>query len=529
MHLEGMTITLRPRTPWEAADLGIALTRRHAGTIYRAWLLVTLPVCLLLIAVGALLDKVWLATLLLWWLKPVFDRIVLFVLSRAVFGAAPTTTETLRAQWHWGRNIWRWLHWRRLHPGRALLLPVDLLENLGGAQRRERCRVLARATGSQSLLLTFIGVHIEAMLYLSILALVPIFVPIEFFSDAVQAMWATLFVEPPIWAQALNVLLYWVTISVMEPFYVGAGFGLYLNRRTQLEAWDVEIAFRRLAARLRQSAAPLLLCAAMLASAAALSPSAHAGAPRTPVDAIENAIETAAAPDPDGARTATRAGLDEVFSSQYRDGGAAFESAVATAYRNGDLRPKKTITAWERRRPADPDEPEEAEDGPAWLSGFAKGIAFLGENGLWILLGILIVVLVRYIDRWLPWISDRVAEARRPDPIEVREIIDEPLPADLPAAVRALWRAGRTRPALALFYRAAVARLIDRLGTPLPPGATEAECLRQSRRLDDRGFATLFERIVRGWQGAAYAERPPSTVELDAWLDEWQRRPETAA
>jgi hypothetical protein len=31
----------------------------------------------------------------------------------------------------------------------------------------------------------------------------------------------------------------------MEPFYVAAGFAMYLNRRVELEAWDIEQEFRR--------------------------------------------------------------------------------------------------------------------------------------------------------------------------------------------------------------------------------------------------------------------------------------------
>jgi peptidoglycan/LPS O-acetylase OafA/YrhL len=57
---------------------------------------------------------------------------------------------------------------------------------------------------------------------------------------------------------------------LIGPFYVGAGFGLYLNRRTQMEAWDVEIALRRLRERLLPAASTLalLLCLALpLASA----------------------------------------------------------------------------------------------------------------------------------------------------------------------------------------------------------------------------------------------------------------------
>jgi hypothetical protein len=38
---------------------------------------------------------------------------------------------------------------------------------------------------------------------------------------------------------------YFVVVLFLEPFYVAAGFAMYLNRRTQLEAWDIEQEFRR--------------------------------------------------------------------------------------------------------------------------------------------------------------------------------------------------------------------------------------------------------------------------------------------
>lgn len=564
MHLEGISVALRPRSPWEATDLGIALVRRHAARIYAAWILVTLPACLLFTALGILIDQVWVGWLLMWWLKPIFDRIPLFVLSRAVFGDPPRLRETLRAQWRWGWTAWRWLHWRRFHPGRALLLSVDLLEGLSGAQRGARCSVLARATGSPAMMLTVIGIHIESMLYFSLLAFGLMYFPIDFLPDAAQAVWETLFENPPIWAQALNNLLFWFAMSIMEPFYIGAGFGLYLNRRTQLEAWDIELAFRRLAQRLGKSVSAVLIVAAAIAWTAAPSVQAqprpaqdivaraatdqmrYLGAPSPvaiaamadsedverdePIDLdelIESVQEVQAGLDLDSEETTEVSGLEEVFSKQYRDDGAAFEQAVAKAYEDQDLNPKTTIQTWELRRPADPSKPTPM---PQWLEGFAQVIAFLAENGLWILLVVLLVILIRYADRWLPWISDRL-ERERPLEALTEHAIETPdaLPDDVPAAVRALWTRGRQRAALALFYRAAVQRLIDTLGTPLPPGATESECLRQARRLSDRNYANLFARIVRSWQGIAYAERAPTVADLDALLDDWQRTPEVAA
>jgi hypothetical protein len=44
-------------------------------------------------------------------------------------------------------------------------------------------------------------------------------------------------------------IAYAVAVAFLEPFYVAAGFGLYLNRRVELEAWDIEQEFRRAFAR----------------------------------------------------------------------------------------------------------------------------------------------------------------------------------------------------------------------------------------------------------------------------------------
>ena len=90
-----------------------------------------------------------------------------------------------------------------------------------------------------------------------------VFVPVEFMSESARAMWALLTVEPPPWVQVAGNAVAWLATSLVEPFYVGAGFGLYLDRRTQIEGWDIEIAFRRMRHRLR-ALLPLLLVACAL-------------------------------------------------------------------------------------------------------------------------------------------------------------------------------------------------------------------------------------------------------------------------
>ena len=122
-----------------------------------------------------------------------------------------------------------------------------------------------------------------------------------------------------------------------------------------------------------------------------------------------------------------------------------------------------------------------------------------------------------------------MAAGRTLDQIHAVQIVPpEALPADIPAAVRALLQQRRSRAALALLYRAALARLVDALGAPLPPGATESECLRHARSLRDARHAELFGRIVRGWQSAAYAQRAPSVEEIEVLLAAWSAPPPEA-
>jgi len=61
-----------------------------------------------------------------------------------------------------------------------------------------------------------------------------------------------------LWLEHLSNAFYALVLVFWEPIYVACGFSLYLNRRTVLEAWDLELVFRRLRQRL-SSAAPLLM------------------------------------------------------------------------------------------------------------------------------------------------------------------------------------------------------------------------------------------------------------------------------
>jgi hypothetical protein len=55
--------------------------------------------------------------------------------------------------------------------------------------------------------------------------------------------------EETLWMSLAFAAVYSAVVLFVEPFYVASGFALYLNRRVELEAWDIEQEFRRAFAR----------------------------------------------------------------------------------------------------------------------------------------------------------------------------------------------------------------------------------------------------------------------------------------
>ena len=76
MGPEGLAITLRRRSAWEAMDLGVIMLQRWWRTVYAAHLAVSAPIMATAIAFGWITGRAWLGVFLIWWLKPVYDRVV---------------------------------------------------------------------------------------------------------------------------------------------------------------------------------------------------------------------------------------------------------------------------------------------------------------------------------------------------------------------------------------------------------------------------------------------------------------------
>ena len=245
MQVDAFAIRLRRRAKMEAADLGVRLCQASARSVFTCYLVVAVPVMLLALASFEL--AYWAPSLVLWWLKPWLDRTVLFVLARAAFGQTTTTRDLWQEQRSvWWRQLLTTLTVRRLSPWRSLTQPVYQLEGLSGWKLRKRSVQIRTGHRDTALLITSAFSFAELALCFALLSLAIWFIPGD-----VQFDWTRIFVEddPTHLISLVYYVAYAVVVAFLEPFYVAAGFALYLNRRVELEAWDVEQELRRAFAR----------------------------------------------------------------------------------------------------------------------------------------------------------------------------------------------------------------------------------------------------------------------------------------
>ena len=230
---------LRPRTTWEGCDLGVCLLQTCLRSVYRSHLPVALPLFAICIATGGL--AAWLPATLMWISKPWLDRTILFVLSRALFGEATRAGDVWSAQREvWWSQLLQTFTLRRLSASRSFTQPVAQLERLTGSARRRRVRQLAARQRGVARGATQVFGSAELALVIGLLSLGLWLAPDRL--ELRSAVHRADFINNLGWQ--INVA-YAAAIAFVEPFYVAAGFGMYINRRVELEAWDIEQEFRR--------------------------------------------------------------------------------------------------------------------------------------------------------------------------------------------------------------------------------------------------------------------------------------------
>ncbi|MCO4768594.1 MAG: hypothetical protein KDA24_01095 [Deltaproteobacteria bacterium] len=506
MDLERAIGVLRPRAPWEAVDFGWLIGRRLYGPMLRAWLVVAVPLALAILATNW--NRPWLAVVILWLLRPLLETPLLFVLSRGLF-SQPCDLRTLLPQLHRvvGADLAPRLLWRRFDPQRSYTLPVSSLEGLRGKRRRQRARLLAQRQGSQASEFTYVCLGLEFVVILGLTGLVFLMLP-----EALHPDWPVFFDQDlwyvPLWGR-LAFGMAFIAMTVVEPLYVSGGFGLYLNRRTVLEGWDIQLAFQRLAARAKQATAVLVLlfglCGMPVVSVQAQEPAE--GVPSA--EELEEFFELTDEEPSDAIDPVDLTPIVDILPLDEGDIAAELETILD----DKEFGWEETVTRWETRKPAE-------EAGTEF--GFLGGL--LGQL-LEILLWVVALAALGALGYWLVRSSQAITlpqrEPKRELPTQLMgmDVRPESLPDNVPVAARALLGRGDHIGALSLLYRGALARLIHGFELELEDGATENDCIRAVRAV--QGPAHWFEGLTQAWQSEAYARRPLAEADIDGIIDGW--------
>ncbi|WP_341677951.1 hypothetical protein [Niveibacterium sp. SC-1] len=526
MDAERLSVALRPRTAFEAMDLGVRLAQRAARPLFLGCLILALAATAFSqLLLNYFYGSPMLALLAVWWLKPLFDRTCLHVLAHAVFDATPSLAASLRAlpgllrQ----RGLIAALTWRRFDPLRSLRLPVEQLEGLRGRPARARRKLLAGRVGGAGIASLSCFAFFELVLWVGLIGFVALVVPSgdEILPSPIQTLMLGDLDDHP-YAGAIWGVVYAFIVGMLEPFFVACGFGLYLKRRTDLEAWDVELQLRRVAARL---ASPLVAVVFAIAVGSAVLAPAPTQAQATPADASP----PASAARSDSAEPASSpAAAHRPGSSARREAAvAAAPKAIREVLAQPEFGTEKTTHSLRWKR----DEERKARPGntPRWLRNLVELIAGFGklfaEISRVVIYGVLAVVGLVLV--WLLLRQARLWRLRRlppPPPAEVAglDIRPESLPDDIVKAVRGLLDQGHQREALALLYRAALSRLAHRERIAFERGDTEGDCLMRVTRARAAAQA-YFAQLTLAWQRVAYARQSLAGEQLDGLCTGWAR------
>lgn len=504
MNLNNITANIRLRNNWEAIDLGFAMVQHWWKSIYPPLAILTVSIAVFLYVIFPL-DKLWIASLIFWWLKPLYDRLVLHIISNKLFNNEITTWQALSAlpSLIWNTGFFQSMTFRRLSLSRGFNLPIWQLERLRGKQRAQRQSDLHLGAHSHAVWLTIGMIHIEIFLLISLFIIVFIFLPEntqrDFFLNLMNDKG-----DYEKWIDILNYIFYVSVITFLHPYYIAGSFALYLNRRTQLEAWDIELDFRKLAQRLKNASKQLFSFIAVITLAFLLL---------TPA---ERAVADSG--------SANKTSDDTEILSANRLEADQSKEIIQQVMDTENLGKEKTVKRWVKIKKDDELDLSNNKISD-FFEPFSKLFSFIVEFGLWILIGIGILLLIYFRDHWLHLLNiqsrKKQSDYESPDVMFGMDVRPESLPDDIPGEAKRLWENGQQRESLSLLYRGALVQLINKESVQLQNSFTEGDVLRHAKaKLSDKKQSYLTK-LTQQWRLIAYAHRHPDEADMSALFSGW--------
>ena len=499
MKLENISARIAPRNAWQAIDLGTHLFRHWWRPLLQVWLAFSLPLLMLALLVSHT-GHTLLAWLLLWWFKPLLERPLLEFSARALFDERPSLSVLLRQFHRYALpGILSWLTWRRIYWNRSALVPIRQLEQLHGPALIRREQLLDNATPSRAMWLTVLMVHIEQLASYALIVALMMLLPSQHELDSVA--WYFEAEQYP----HLSLISWYLVLCITQPLYVTCGFALYLNQRTWLEGWDLEIGLRQIG---QQRQTRNLLGIALLALLLPLSLASSDAYAASDIAATESA------------QAARDDAIAVIASPEFTaiDSEGRWRLKHDADDNTSDSRWLRWIIEWLLDRP----DPNDAADGVR----FADLIRAL----LWSLVIALLVWLIWHYRHWLSQLRLPEPAARaRPTHIQGLDIRRSSLPESISDNARQMLAQAEYRALLSLLLRGTLSRLLDQQPITLSAGATEQECLAILTHTHDDSVGTeLLAVIVGHWLAVAWRHHSPDPAILATLLTQWTQHFEPA-
>ncbi len=521
MKVTNATIEIRPRNKWEAIDLGILLARRHIVLLLSCWCLATLPIFILLTTIFWQMPlftiKEWkiplLPIIIFWWLKPIFERIPLYILSNVVFGNIPTIKETLL---FWLTNLLSFktltdLTIHRISLSRSFNLAIKHLEGLTGAARKLRLKQL-NYTSPPTQWLTIIFIHFEGIFYSLIISLFFMLIPSNIYTEESSTWTHSLLFDLPFWQVHLCCALYVLVVTFTESLYISCGFCLYLNSRTLLESWDIELVFRRLAERLANKVSCILLVACCVFTSSFTSEVIKAAPPQPNNPTIQLPEKITQSDQQATKKQLTPLELDKqdcqtqitsiVKSSPF------YEQQEITLYRWKDLNHSSS---------------HESNSNNFFIQFLGWFFSNIFTTSVWaIAIFIIFFIIWHYFNKPLTNTKKRKINPPNPKQLFGLAITPESLPSNILGEFEKYWQQGDTRQAVSLLYRALLSCLVHRYNIPLKTSHTEGEVLALARRLPCQTVISFTEQLTNQWLQLAYGHYQISPQQKQLLINGWQ-------
>lgn len=260
MKIDRLTANIRPMPAYQAIELGFAVAREWYGELWRMqagirslmlWVIVGRTVSGYLLegheATGDLF-LLWLFLLYVAWVRPLFEMPILAFLSQKLFDERVESEALMGLLGQAKKLRFAFLLRHRFGVNRPMMMAVRLLEGQAGTSAKTRLRLLRRGTGNAMFLLSLMFAIAELVLFFGGIGLFMMVLNSPYHDTGVQD-WLFNSDNSPLWFSSLIGLWYVMVVSVLSPFFVAAGFCVYLCRRSLLEGWDIELVFRQMAAR----------------------------------------------------------------------------------------------------------------------------------------------------------------------------------------------------------------------------------------------------------------------------------------